>query len=129
MVLFYKKKMKIRKKAVQVLQSKRGLTLTQARSVEEKIWAIAPESHQRIVRLLLVEKNKNINDILKMINRDVKVQAVKNINVDDLVEEGAVSCRKCGCNKVQRTELQTRSSDESATLFFRCTKCKARWKK
>ena len=63
MFYFNKKKMKIRKRAVQALQSSRGITLKQATSMEEKIWTIAPKAHQRIIRMLIMEKKKNITDI------------------------------------------------------------------
>jgi DNA-directed RNA polymerase subunit M len=40
-----------------------------------------------------------------------------------------MECPKC--KKVQETEywaVQTRSGDEAATRFYRCTKCKATWR-
>jgi len=34
-----------------------------------------------------------------------------------------VECRKCGNNQAYIWQVQTRGADESATQFFRCTKC------
>jgi DNA-directed RNA polymerase subunit M len=38
------------------------------------------------------------------------------------------SCDKCGNKTAYYWTLQTRSSDESETRFFECTKCRHRWR-
>ena len=40
----------------------------------------------------------------------------------------AVPCPKCGHTAAYFMEVQTRSADEPATLFFRCEKCKHNWR-
>ena len=35
----------------------------------------------------------------------------------------AVSCSTCKNDRAYYTEVQTRSADEAATLFYTCTKC------
>jgi len=37
-------------------------------------------------------------------------------------------CPKCGHDKSYTWEIQTRSSDEPATKFFKCEKCKHTWR-
>lgn len=37
-------------------------------------------------------------------------------------------CEKCGNTKAYQWSMQTRSSDEPETEFFRCTKCKYTWR-
>ena len=37
-------------------------------------------------------------------------------------------CEKCGNNEAWFQEIQIRSADEPATLFFCCTKCKNKWR-
>ncbi|GAI82646.1 unnamed protein product [marine sediment metagenome] len=37
-------------------------------------------------------------------------------------------CPKCGHNKAYFWEIQTRASDEPATQFFKCEKCKHTWR-
>jgi DNA-directed RNA polymerase subunit M len=37
-------------------------------------------------------------------------------------------CPKCGHNKAYFWEVQTRASDEPATQFFKCEKCKHTWR-
>lgn len=37
-------------------------------------------------------------------------------------------CEKCGNNSAAYWQLQTRSSDEASTTFYRCTKCGNTWR-
>ena len=37
-------------------------------------------------------------------------------------------CEKCGNNLAYYWEIQTRASDEPATKFLKCTKCKHIWR-
>ncbi len=39
-----------------------------------------------------------------------------------------VICPECGHTKAEYFQQQTRSADEPATTFFRCTKCDHRWR-
>lgn len=43
------------------------------------------------------------------------------------VEEGMFECRKCKSKKIFTTSKQTRSGDESTTVFARCSNCKFGW--
>ena len=40
----------------------------------------------------------------------------------------AAKCGKCGGGEAYFLEVQTRSADEPASLFFRCTRCAHRWR-
>ncbi len=40
----------------------------------------------------------------------------------------AVPCPKCSHGAAYFMEVQTRSADEPATLFYRCEKCKHNWR-
>ena len=44
------------------------------------------------------------------------------------VAEGDLVCPKCKSRKIIRKEMQTRSADESATVFCECFDCKKRFK-
>ena len=44
------------------------------------------------------------------------------------VAEGDLTCPKCKSRKIIRKEMQTRSADESATVFCECFDCKKRFK-
>ena len=44
------------------------------------------------------------------------------------IEEGVLECGKCGSKKTYSYTKQTRSGDESTTVFAVCYKCNNRWK-
>ena len=44
------------------------------------------------------------------------------------VDEGVLECNKCGSRKTFSYSKQTRSGDESTTVFATCVICKSSWK-
>ncbi|EIE23460.1 hypothetical protein COCSUDRAFT_28851 [Coccomyxa subellipsoidea C-169] len=44
------------------------------------------------------------------------------------VQKTNVPCPKCGHTAAYFMEVQTRSADEPATLFFKCEKCAHNWR-
>jgi len=50
----------------------------------------------------------------------------KELEVNPVVE---MKCPKCKHDKAYFWTLQTRSSDESETKFYKCTKCEHTWRK
>lgn len=69
-----------------------------------------------------------------------KIEASEKIQTPDsvpVVKEGSdnilpvvdMECPKCENKKAYFWTTQTRSSDESETKFYRCTKCKHAWRK
>ena len=93
-----------------------------ANDVKQKIlnniWppeTIASKTHKE----LDPEYNKKIKE---------KIMA-KYINTKPTQEyDGFFKCGKCKNNKVSYQELQTRSGDESMTIFFTCIVCGHKWK-
>ncbi len=43
-------------------------------------------------------------------------------------EENGIKCRNCGKNTVTFLEVQSRSADEGASVFYSCTNCFTQWK-
>lgn len=43
-------------------------------------------------------------------------------------EENGIKCKNCGKNTVTFLEIQSRSADEGASVFYSCTNCLAHWK-
>lgn len=66
-------------------------------------------------------------DVYKEILEINREKEMKKAEFQD-AQEGAFTCRKCGSNRTQYYQLQTRSADEPMTTFVSCTKCGARWK-
>tara|TARA_B100000989_G_scaffold268424_1_gene223124 strand:+ start:661 stop:1077 length:417 start_codon:yes stop_codon:yes gene_type:complete len=44
------------------------------------------------------------------------------------VDEGVLTCNKCGSNKTYSYTKQTRGGDESTTVFAMCSNCQTKWK-
>jgi DNA-directed RNA polymerase III subunit RPC11 len=67
----------------------------------------------------------------------VKEVALKKKEVDDVlggeeawknVQKSQVPCPNCSHHEAYFREIQTRSADEPATIFYRCTSCAKTWK-
>tara|TARA_Y100000310_G_C20602544_1_gene773824 strand:- start:814 stop:1122 length:309 start_codon:yes stop_codon:yes gene_type:complete len=55
----------------------------------------------------------------------VSVIKEKESNINPVIE---MKCTKCKNNKCYFWTMQTRSSDESETKFYKCTKCNHTWR-
>ena len=44
------------------------------------------------------------------------------------IEEGVLECSGCKCKRIHTYSQQTRSADESTTIFCTCIKCGNKWK-
>ena len=121
--------MKYRHNAVSLLSKSRKIPIDRAKKLEKSIWKYGKSTYPRVVRLLLQKPNISSVKALEILNRDITIDKIIENEEDQYVVEGEVTCRKCGSKKVTKQELQTRGSDESTTTFYRCVKCKSRWKK
>jgi transcription factor S len=70
-------------------------------------------------------KNKNV--IVKEKNKIAEKIEVVDKTIETLPKT-EMDCPKCEHNQAFYWLLQTRSSDEAETQFFRCTKCKHQWR-
>ena len=90
---------------------------------------------------VLVEKKKNLGCARCSYTSKGKTKLVscekideKNENVDVVKKDMetfpivAEKCKKCGNDKAYFWTVQTRAGDESATKFFKCTKCNFTWR-
>jgi DNA-directed RNA polymerase subunit M len=57
-----------------------------------------------------------------------KVEVIEDGDKYETLPEMKVECPKCGNLKAHFWEIQTRASDEPATKFMKCTKCKNVWR-
>jgi DNA-directed RNA polymerase I subunit RPA12 len=51
----------------------------------------------------------------------------KKEELERLVDNG-IKCKNCGKNTVTFLEMQTRSADEGASVFYSCSNCLTKWK-
>jgi DNA-directed RNA polymerase subunit M/transcription elongation factor TFIIS len=85
----------------------------------------------------LVENNKELliqylntvskSSVVSVSSVDEAEQIISGAFVDKQVENG-MKCKNCGKNTVTFIEVQTRSADEGASVFYSCTNCHAKWK-
>ncbi|MEX0920690.1 MAG: transcription factor S [Candidatus Pacearchaeota archaeon] len=57
--------------------------------------------------------------------KKIDVVSEKDSEVHPEIEQ---ECKKCGNKKAYFWTMQTRSSDETETKFFKCTKCNHTWR-
>ena len=108
-----------------------------------KVTCNQDEYKSLILEIVNVKRNgsssKCIMDILKqgyfLDNRKEYVEFRAKIEEHDgflvkpfEVEEGVLECGKCGSNKTISYTKQTRSGDESTSVFALCYECNNKWK-
>ena len=72
------------------------------------------------------QKNKEKIELKEKMDKKQEIEAVdEDYEVHPLTE---AECPKCGHNKAYFWEVQTRASDEPATKFMKCQKCKHIWR-
>jgi len=76
------------------------------------------------------EKSRSIYRVqsrLKKGPRDKIIIIEKNQRIE-VLPKAKITCPKCGNSEAYYWEVQTRSADEPATRFFKCTKCGYIWR-
>ncbi|EAY09943.1 hypothetical protein TVAG_482170 [Trichomonas vaginalis G3] len=82
-------------------------------------------------------KCRACNFVMGFVGRTVQSAPLNPLDVKALItNDDAMSfqnktqarCDKCGHNEAFFTEIQIRSADEPATLFFKCCKCGNTWR-
>ena len=78
---------------------------------------------------------KNLKEKKYLTNRDEytvykkEIQEINNFLLNPFeVDEGVLTCNKCGSNKTFSYSKQTRGGDESTTVFAICSNCQNKWK-
>jgi len=66
--------------------------------------------------------------IKEKIGKEKKVEVIEKEEAEHLPITTDVVCPKCGAKEAYHWEIQTRASDEPATRFFKCKKCKHIWR-
>ncbi len=93
------------------------------------ILSIRKEKGSTIVecRCGYAEKKEVATEIRETLKRGEKIETVENeIEVHPLTHDA--ECPKCGHGAAYYWEIQTRASDEPATKFMKCEKCRHIWR-
>ena len=76
--------------------------------------------------VVLVRNGRRTSAADRVRKEILKSQAAYEVNVVAMSDR--IWCGKCKKNKVTYYEQQTRSADESCTIFYQCLNCGHRWK-
>lgn len=101
------------------------------------------ENREKAIQLIGAEKEKEIYNCTNDLNYGYVVRRVmRGMSVEEAVAtkqvhrvkrtyevaEGETSCPRCNSKRIIKDELQTRSADESKTVFCECSECGKRFK-
>ncbi|MCF2137133.1 MAG: transcription factor S [Candidatus Thorarchaeota archaeon] len=89
------------------------------------------EDGKRVLKCRSCGNIKELSGSLKVSREISKTPRDKIIVVEDdsvPMPITKATCPKCGNNEAYYWTVQTRRGDESATEFYRCTKCKHTWR-
>ena len=106
-----------RQKALEVL---RGSSHNNIEQLEKEAWLHSVKKYPIVIRRLAQG--------LSFTEAIAELEPIENKEEEEVMVEGNLQCPKCKGRKIHRIEKQTRSADESATVFCYCTECTKRWK-
>ena len=105
--------------ALDLIAKSRKCTRTRAAPIEQEAWG-HKEKYGLIIRRILT--GISVEEAL------LELEPMEKEEAQEIVAEGDITCPKCKSKRVHRVEKQTRSADESATVFCHCSECGTRWK-
>ncbi len=74
-----------------------------------------------------IENPEKVEKVIQIIKKEKEIETLeKEIEVHPLTTD--TECPKCGNTTAYYWEVQTRASDEPATKFLKCEKCKHIWR-
>ena len=109
----------VRNLALGLIAKSRKCTRTRAAPIEQECW-VHQEKYGLIIRRILT--GISVEEAL------IELEPMEKEEAKEVVAEGDIICPKCKSKRVHRVEKQTRSADESATVFCHCSECGVRWK-
>ena len=92
---------------------------SEAYELENKAFMHCPRKYPIVIRRLCSKMS-----LYEAIQEYEPIEQVE----EEIMVDGDITCPKCKSKKIHRVEKQTRSADESATVFCYCSECGKRWK-
>ena len=90
-----------------------GLLLPDSNKKLKCVCGYASKQSKTVIIKEKVDNGKKIEIV------DKQIQVLPKTNID---------CPKCGNDQAYYWSVQTRSSDEAETMFFKCCKCEHQWR-
>lgn len=109
-----------RREAKKILLSSGRLTENDVDLLEQQAWEHSDRKYPIVIRRLYT--GMSITEAIAELEPITKMQE------EEIMVDGTITCPKCKGRKIHRIEKQTRSADESATVFCYCSDCGKRWK-
>lgn len=109
----------VRNLALGLIAKGHKISKMRATSMEQEAW-----KHQDKYALLIrrIVTGMTVEEAL------IDLEPIEKEEAEEIVAEGDLQCGKCKSKRIHRVEKQTRSADESATVFCHCSECGHRWK-
>lgn len=98
----------------------RGVHPQEADLLEQQAWDHCANKYPIVIRRL--SQGMSIHEAI------AELEPIEQMDAEEVMFEGDLTCPKCKGKKIHRIEKQTRSADESATVFCYCSECGKRWK-
>ena len=110
----------VRNLALELIAKSRKKSKNRVIDIEQSAWDKGEEKYPQIIRRVV--GGMSVEEAL------IEMEPMEKEQEEEVVAEGDLQCGKCKSKRIQRVEKQTRSADESATVFCCCTECGNRWK-
>lgn len=78
-------------------------------------------------KLLSQYVNTICNSPINRMDVDEIEKMILDTTGEKMREENGIKCKNCGKNTVTFLEIQSRSADEGASVFYSCTNCLLHW--
>ena len=110
----------LRSHALVAIANAKNISKLKCQSIESNAWNHGEEMYPLLIRRII--SGMSIEEAL------IELEPMQKRQEKQMVAEGDLQCGKCKSKRIHRIEKQTRSADESATVFCCCSECGNRWK-
>ena len=109
-----------RREAKRILSSSRNIRKSDVDLLEQQAWDHSCTKYPIVIRRLYSG--------MSIFEAIAELEPITKMQEEEIMVDGTITCPKCKGKKIHRIEKQTRSADESATVFCYCSECGKRWK-
>lgn len=109
-----------RREGRNVLLSSGKIPKSEVHILEQQAWDHSNKKYPIVIRRLYTG--------MSIFEAIAELEPITKMQEEEIMVDGTITCPKCKGKKIHRIEKQTRSADESATVFCYCSECGKRWK-